>query len=70
MSVSTASRWPEEEPTQPVPNVPSRELVRWSRVEALAQRAATILLATHDSETLSDVFRDLAEIRAIAGSVL
>jgi hypothetical protein len=45
-------------------------LIRVARIEAHAERATTILLATEDADTLADVFADLNAIRRIAGSII
>ena len=61
---------PEEPPTAPIENVPSQTLIRVARIEAHAERATTILLATEDADTLADVFADLSAIRSLCNQVL
>jgi hypothetical protein len=61
---------PEEPPTARIENVPSQTLIRVARIESHAERATTILLATHDADTLADVLGDLSAIRRLAGSII
>lgn len=68
---NVAEKFPDREaPTAPHEDVPSQTLIRVARIEALAERATTTLLAEGDTDTARDVFADLAEIRALAGRVL
>ena len=66
---SLAQKFPDDPPTKPIENLPSREMIRWARVEAISERIATHLL-TEGEPNLAEVHADLAQIRAIAGSAL
>ena len=63
MSTVPRPRFSEQEP-------PTATLIRVARIEAHAERATTILMATEDADTLTDVFADLSAIRSLCNAVL
>jgi hypothetical protein len=62
--------WPDEAPTTPVENVPSKLLAFASRVDRLATLAIERLEVAPDADARLAALADLAQVHALAGTVL
>ncbi len=67
---NVAQKFPDEPPTQPSENVPSRALIRAARIVRIAEVATERLACDPDPDAIVSAIADLALIRELAGEVL
>lgn len=71
MNANVADRqWDDETPTKRRDNFPSATIMLAARVDRLAELAIEKLMVAPDHDALLSAAEDLAQIRAIAGTVL
>ncbi len=68
--MNSSTTWSEEAPTKPVADVPSKLLAFASRVDRLAALAEERLQVGPDQDAVLAALADLAQVRALAGTVL
>jgi hypothetical protein len=66
----SVAKFPDEPPTKPSENVPSRALIRAARIVRVATLAIERLMVAPDENAITAAVGDLCEIRALAGEVL
>jgi hypothetical protein len=70
MNAPNSTHWPDESPTKPAEFVPSRLISFAMRIDRLAQLAIERLEVGPDDDARLAAMADLAQVRALAGTVL
>ena len=64
-----AQQWPDEPPTKAAENVPGKMIAFAARIDRLAAFAQERLQVGPDPDAVSAALADLAQVRALAGTV-